>query len=45
MKREGHPNTVSVPVHAGQTIKKGTLHGLIRLSGLTRDEFEAFLER
>lgn len=44
MKRERHPNTVSVPMHAGKTIKKGTLSGLIRLAGLTRQEFEAFLD-
>ena len=39
MVRDGHPNTVSVPVHKGRDIKSGTLRGIIKLAGLTRDEF------
>ena len=39
MAHDGHPNTVSVPVHGGRDIKAGTLRGIIKLAGLTRDEF------
>ncbi len=39
MKKEGHPYLVSVPSHAGETLKPGTLRGLIRSAGITPDEF------
>jgi predicted RNA binding protein YcfA (HicA-like mRNA interferase family) len=36
MKKDGHPSTLSVPVHGHQSLKCG---GLIRLSGLSIAEF------
>jgi predicted RNA binding protein YcfA (HicA-like mRNA interferase family) len=33
----------TVPVHAGKTLKRGTLHGIIKQAGLTADEFVALL--
>ncbi len=39
MKKDGHPRSVSVPVHAGKDIKPGTLKGLISASGLSVDDF------
>jgi predicted RNA binding protein YcfA (HicA-like mRNA interferase family) len=38
MKREGHPNLLSVPVH-NRDIAKGTLRSLITAAGLTVKEF------
>jgi predicted RNA binding protein YcfA (HicA-like mRNA interferase family) len=35
--------TATVPVHAGKTLKRGTLHGIIKQAGLTVDEFVALL--
>lgn len=39
MKRPGAEGTISVPVHKGKDIKYGTLCGIIKRSGLSRDEF------
>lgn len=39
MKREGHPNNISVPIHANKDLKRGTLRGLIRAAGMTVEEF------
>jgi predicted RNA binding protein YcfA (HicA-like mRNA interferase family) len=42
-----HPNDPSRkttgPVHSGRTLKRGTLHGIIKQAGLTVDEFIALL--
>jgi predicted RNA binding protein YcfA (HicA-like mRNA interferase family) len=42
-----HPDAPSkiatVPVHTGKTLKRGTLHGIIKQAGLTVDEFAALL--
>jgi predicted RNA binding protein YcfA (HicA-like mRNA interferase family) len=35
--------TVSVPVHAGQDLKPGTLRAIIRQTGFTVEEFVALL--
>ena len=35
--------TTTVPVHAGKTLKRGTLRGIIKQAGLTVDEFLALL--
>jgi predicted RNA binding protein YcfA (HicA-like mRNA interferase family) len=43
LKRPGHPNTLSVPVHGSKTLKRGTLRSLIRDSGLSVEEFLALL--
>lgn len=39
LKKDGHEYLLSVPVHSGQTIKPGTLRGLIRAAGITPEEF------
>jgi predicted RNA binding protein YcfA (HicA-like mRNA interferase family) len=39
MKKDGHPFVLSVPVHGNQSLKTGTLRGLIRASGLTVEQF------
>ncbi len=36
---------IPVPVHGNRDIKKGTLHSIIKQTGLTRDEFMALLRR
>lgn len=40
-----HPDgrTVSVPVHAGRDMPKGTLRGILASVGMTADEFRALL--
>ena len=43
MMKEGHPNRLSVPVHGNKDMKKGLLNDLIKLAGLTREEFIALL--
>ena len=37
--RDSSGRLVSVPVHAGRDIKRGTLQNIIKAAGLTRDEF------
>ncbi len=44
MKREGHRFLLTVPVHSGQTLKRGTLRGLIRAAEITREEFAELLD-
>ncbi len=44
MKKEGHTYNLSVPLHAGTPLKKGTLRQLIRDAGLTQDDFIALLD-
>lgn len=34
---------VSVPVHAGQTVKVGTLRGILEDAGISPDDFRGFL--
>ena len=40
-----HPDgrSVSVPVHAGKDLKKGTLSGILATIGMTPDEFRKLL--
>jgi len=42
MKRDGHPLLVTVPVHASECLKQGTLRAIIRSAGMT---VEAFCDR
>lgn len=42
LKKEGNPNILSLPVHKGRTLKKGLALALIKLAGLTWEEFERF---
>lgn len=43
LKKDGHAYLLSVPVHGNQSLKSGTLRGLIRASGLTVDQFREAL--
>lgn len=44
MKRDGHRFVLSVPVHKGKALKRGTLRGLINAAGITIEEFCELLE-
>ena len=37
------PRQVTVPVHSGKDLKRGTIQGILRQAGLTAEEFNAFL--
>ena len=39
MKKTDRPHLLTVPVHGNKTLKKGTLHGLIRAAGKTVEQF------
>lgn len=39
LTKEGSPNTLSIPVHKGKTIKQGLLRDQIKKAGLTVEEF------
>ena len=43
MKRPGHPYILSIPVHKGKTVKRGTLRALIDAAGITVADFNAAL--
>jgi len=44
LKKPGHPFNLSVPVHKGKPLKRGTLRRLIRDAGLTVEEFTDALQ-
>lgn len=44
LKKEGHRFLLSVPVHAGECLKPGTLRQLIRAAGLTPEAFVQLLQ-
>ncbi len=39
LEKEGHEATLSVPVHKGKNIKRGTLRDLIKDAKMSVDEF------
>lgn len=39
LARDGHEHILTVPVHGNQSLKKGTLLGLIKASEFTIEEF------
>ncbi len=43
MEKDGHEATLSVPVHKGKDVKRGTLRDLIRDANMQVDEFLSFL--
>jgi predicted RNA binding protein YcfA (HicA-like mRNA interferase family) len=43
MKKPGHPNRLSIPVHAGKIVGKGLLRAQISAAGLTLDQFKKLL--
>jgi predicted RNA binding protein YcfA (HicA-like mRNA interferase family) len=44
MKKDGHRNVLTVPVHGNATLKPGTLRSLIRAAGITVEKFCELLE-
>jgi len=43
MQRDGYEATLSVPVHAGRAVKRGTLRALIKDAGMTVEDFTDML--
>ena len=43
LKRSSPPATVAVPVHSGRDLPTGTLNGIIKAAGLTKQQFLALL--
>ncbi|WP_291320532.1 type II toxin-antitoxin system HicA family toxin [Desulfonatronospira sp.] len=43
LEKPGHEATLSIPVHKGRDIKRGTLRDLIKDAGMTVDEFTSLL--
>ena len=39
LEKPGHEATLSVPVHKGKDVKRGTLRRLIKDAGMTVDDF------
>lgn len=39
MEKSGREATLSIPVHKGKDVKRGTLRGLIKDAGMNVDEF------
>ena len=39
MVKDKHPRTVPVPVHGSKSLPKGTLASIIRMAGVTRQQF------
>lgn len=45
LRKPGHTNVLSVPIHGRQTLKKGTLRTLIRDAGISVEDFVEALKR
>ena len=43
LAKEGYRTTLSIPVHKGKNVKRGTLRDLIRDAGMTVEEFVGHL--
>ena len=43
LEMEGHKATLSVPVHKGKNVKRGTLRDLIKDARMTVDEFLEYI--
>ncbi len=39
MVKAGHPLSVPVPVHGNKVLPTGTLASIVRMAGLTKDQF------
>jgi predicted RNA binding protein YcfA (HicA-like mRNA interferase family) len=39
MVKDNHPRTVPIPVHGSKSLPKGTLASIIRMAGVTRQQF------
>ena len=42
---DGKAVTIPVPVHAGRTVKIGTLSGILRKARISREQLEVLLKR
>ena len=45
MEKPGQDATLSIPVHKGKDVKRGTLRSLIKDAGMTVDEFTLTLHK
>ena len=43
LEKEGHEATLSVPVHKGKNVKRGTLRGLIKDAKMSVDDFLRYI--
>jgi len=43
LEKEGYEATLSVPVHKGKNVKRGTLRDLIKDANMTIDEFVEYI--
>jgi len=43
LEKEGHEATLSVPVHKGKNVKRGTLRNLIKDARMSVDEFLEYI--
>jgi len=43
LEKEGHEATLSIPVHKGKNVKRGTLRDLIRDARMSVDEFLEYI--
>ena len=43
LEKEGHEATLSVPVHKGKNVKRGTLRDLIKDAKMSVDEFLEYI--
>jgi predicted RNA binding protein YcfA (HicA-like mRNA interferase family) len=42
--KDGHPNTIVVPVHGSRPLPKGTLASIVRIAGIRKKPFFAALK-
>ena len=45
MEKSGYETTLSIPVHKGKDVKRGTLHALIKDAGMTVEEFLSYCRK
>jgi len=43
MRHPEIPDAIPVPVHGGREIKRGTLHSILRVAGISREELRRLL--
>ena len=43
MRHPDRPGSVPIPMHSGRTLKKGTLHNIIKKGGITEDQLRRLL--
>jgi predicted RNA binding protein YcfA (HicA-like mRNA interferase family) len=45
MEKTGHKPTLSIPIHKGKDVKRGTLHALVKDAGMTVEEFISYCRK